>query len=66
VRDAWGRLRARVDATEHGGAPLLGVNGLALVGHGRSKAHAVRNGIATAARLAEGRMVSRLREALGK
>jgi glycerol-3-phosphate acyltransferase PlsX len=66
VKDAWARLRARVDATEHGGAPLLGVNGLALVGHGRSKAHAVRNGIATAARLASSQTVSRLREALGK
>ena len=64
VKDAWARLRARVDATEHGGAPLLGVNGLVLVSHGRSKARAVRNGIATAARLAEGHMVSRLREAL--
>jgi glycerol-3-phosphate acyltransferase PlsX len=66
VKDAWNRLRARVDATEHGGAPLLGVNGLALVSHGRSKARAVRNGIALAARLSEGRMVSRLRDALGK
>lgn len=64
VRDAWGRLRARVDATAHGGAPLLGVNGVVLVGHGRSKARAVRNGIATAARLVDGRTVSRLREAL--
>jgi glycerol-3-phosphate acyltransferase PlsX len=64
VKDAWARLRARVDATEHGGAPLLGVNGLVLVSHGRSKARAVRNGIATAARLAEGQMVSRLRDAL--
>jgi fatty acid/phospholipid biosynthesis enzyme len=42
------------------------VNGLALVAHGRSSARAVRNGIATAARLAEGRMVSRLRDALAK
>lgn len=66
VRDAWGRLRARVDATAHGGAPLLGVNGVVLVGHGRSTARAVRNGIATAARLAGGQTVSRLREALGK
>lgn len=66
VRDAWARLRARVDATAHGGAPLLGVNGVALVGHGRSKARAVRNGIATAARLAEGGTVSRLREALAE
>jgi glycerol-3-phosphate acyltransferase PlsX len=64
VKDAWARLRARVDATEHGGAPLLGVNGLVLVAHGRSKARAVRNGIATAAKLFESRTVSRLRAAL--
>lgn len=64
--EAFGAVRARLDASEHGAAPLLGLNGLALVGHGRSDARAVRNGIATAARLAEGQMVLRLREALAK
>ncbi|NQW03259.1 MAG: phosphate acyltransferase PlsX [Acidobacteria bacterium] len=64
VDDGFARLRSRVDSSEHGGAPLLGLNGLALVGHGRSDAHAVRNGIAAAARLADGQMVARLREAL--
>lgn len=64
--DAFGGVRARLDASEHGAAPLLGLNGLALVGHGRSDARAVRNGIATAARLAEGQTVARLREALAK
>jgi glycerol-3-phosphate acyltransferase PlsX len=63
-RDVFAGVRARLDSAEHGGAPLLGLNGLALVGHGRSDARAVRNGIATAARLAEGQMVARLREAL--
>jgi len=63
-RDAFTRLRHRVSAVEHGGAPLLGVNGLAVVGHGRSKASAVRNGIATAARLAISRLVPRMRAAL--
>ena len=62
--EAFGAVRARLDASEHGAAPLLGLNGLALVGHGRSDARAVRNGIATAARLAEGQVVERLREAL--
>ena len=62
--EAFTGVRARLDASEHGAAPLLGLNGLALVGHGRSDARAVRNGIATAVRLAEGQMVSRLREAL--
>lgn len=35
----------RWDYSEHGGAPLLGVNGIVIVGHGRSKAKAVKNGI---------------------
>jgi glycerol-3-phosphate acyltransferase PlsX len=64
--EAFVGVRARLDASEHGAAPLLGLNGLALVGHGRSDARAVRNGIATAARLAEGQVVARLREALAK
>jgi glycerol-3-phosphate acyltransferase PlsX len=60
----FAHVRPRLDASEHGAAPLLGLQGLALVGHGRSDARAVRNGIATAARLSEGQMVARLREAL--
>lgn len=64
AKGAFQRLLARVDAGERGGAPLLGVAGLAVVGHGRSKARAIRNGIATAARLAEEQMVVRLAEAL--
>jgi glycerol-3-phosphate acyltransferase PlsX len=45
-------FQKRVDHSEYGGVPLLGVAGLALVGHGRSTAAAVRNGIATACRYA--------------
>ena len=37
------RFRKRLDYSEYGGAPLLGVAGLCLVGHGRSSARAVRN-----------------------
>jgi glycerol-3-phosphate acyltransferase PlsX len=58
------RLKARMDAGERGGAPLLGVNGIAVVGHGRSDARAIRNGIASTLALVEGHMVARLREAL--
>ncbi len=35
----------RWDYSEHGGAPLLGVNGIVIIGHGRSKAKAIKNGI---------------------
>ena len=64
TRRVFARFRQRVDYAEYGAAPLLGVAGLALIGHGRSSARAVESGIALAARLAEGRVVERLAEAL--
>ena len=64
TRRAFARFKQRVDYAQSGGAPLLGVNGLAIVGHGRSSAQAVENGIAMAARLAEQRLTERLAEAL--
>ena len=51
-RQAFRRFRRRVDSSEYGGAPLVGLNGLCIVGHGRSSAKAVRNGVAMAARFA--------------
>ena len=62
--DGFERFRRRIDYAEHGAAPLLGLAGLALVGHGRSSAQAVESGIVMAARLAEGRIVERLAQAL--
>jgi phosphate acyltransferase len=64
TRHAYRRFRQRVDYAEYGGAPLLGVAGLAVVGHGRSSARAVANGIGYASRLAGGHVVDRLRAAL--
>ena len=49
-RQAYRRFRKRVDHSEYGGAPLLGVNGLCVIGHGRSSAKAVRNAVAMASR----------------
>jgi phosphate acyltransferase len=45
-------FRRRVDYSEYGGAPLLGVAGVVIVGHGRSSAKAVRNAVAMAYRFA--------------
>jgi glycerol-3-phosphate acyltransferase PlsX len=64
MRRAFARFRQRVDYAEYGAAPLLGVQGLALVGHGRSSSRAVGSGIAMAARLAGSRVVERLQAAL--
>ena len=61
ARRAFRRFRKRVDYSEFGGAPLLGVAGLCIVGHGRSSVKAVRNAVAMASRLASQQMVERLR-----
>ena len=60
-RRAFRRFRKRVDYSEFGGAPLLGVAGLCIVGHGRSSVKAVRNAVAMASRMAENQMLERLR-----
>ena len=52
TRRALRRFRRRVDYSEYGGAPLLGVAGVTIVGHGRSSARAVRNAVAIAYRFA--------------
>ena len=52
TRRALRHFRRRVDYSEYGGAPLLGVAGVAVVGHGRSSAKAVRNAVAMAYRFA--------------
>lgn len=59
-------FKRRVDYSEYGGAPLLGVAGLTIVGHGRSSPKAVRNAVAMAYRFASGHLIERLeRETAG-
>jgi len=52
LRGAYANLRKKIDYRRQGGAPLLGVNGVVIIGHGRSDALAVQNGIYLAGRLA--------------
>src|SRR5206468_1524123 len=59
-RQAFRRFRKRVDSAEYGGAPLVGLNGLCVVGHGRSSAKAVRNGVAMAARFVSQGLIDKL------
>ncbi|HWF83969.1 MAG TPA: phosphate acyltransferase PlsX [Vicinamibacterales bacterium] len=62
ARRALRRFRRRVDYSEYGGAPLLGVNGMVIVGHGRSSAKAVRNAVAMAYRFAANRLIERVEQ----
>lgn len=62
LRPAFRRLRTRLSYEEVGGVPLLGVNGVCIVAHGRSSAYAIKNAIRQAAQCAELRLVDRIRE----
>jgi glycerol-3-phosphate acyltransferase PlsX len=42
------RIYKKVDYTEYGGAQLLGINGVCIIGHGRSNSNAVKNAIGLA------------------
>ena len=62
LRPALRRLRSRLDYTERGGAPLLGVNGLCIIGHGRSNAAAVTSACDIAVRAAQTNVVALIRD----
>src|SRR5580765_1292464 len=62
TRRALRHFRMRVDYSEYGGAPLLGVAGVTIVGHGRSSAKAVRNAIAMAYRFVATRFIERVEQ----
>ena len=47
------RLKRRTDYAEHGGAPLLGIDGVALICHGGSNAKAMQNAVYVADRFAQ-------------
>jgi glycerol-3-phosphate acyltransferase PlsX len=48
-RSAFRAVKRRTDPEEHGGAPLLGVRGCCVIGHGKSSPVAIKNGIRVAA-----------------
>ncbi|HEM62669.1 MAG TPA: phosphate acyltransferase, partial [Chloroflexi bacterium] len=66
ARPAFKRAKRVLDYTDVGGVPLLGVNGVVLVGHGRSNAKAIKNGIGGALRAAEGGMLEAITSRLSQ
>jgi glycerol-3-phosphate acyltransferase PlsX len=66
IRPGVRRIRDRIDWREFGGAPLLGIDGVAVVAHGRSDARAFRNAIRVAKEAVEANLVGKIREAVGR
>jgi phosphate acyltransferase len=60
AKGAFADFKKRVDYTEYGGAPLLGLKGICIICHGRSNAKAVKNAIRVAAEFAAGKINDRL------
>ena len=56
----------RIDWREFGGAPLLGIDGVAVVAHGRSDARAIKNAIRVAKEAVENELVGKIRAEVGK
>ena len=63
---AFKKLRTTMDPSETGAAPLLGINGLVFVGHGRSDAKAIMNALKIAQQAVEIDLMTALCEAIQK
>ncbi len=65
-RTAFQDFKKRIDYSEYGGAPLLGVRGVCIICHGRSNANAIKNAIRVAAGFAEGSINEKIEAGLAQ
>jgi phosphate acyltransferase len=63
-KKAFDDFRKRTDYSEYGGAPLLGVRGITIIGHGRSNPNAIKNAIRVAAELNRSRVNEKIEQEL--
>jgi glycerol-3-phosphate acyltransferase PlsX len=66
MRPAFRALKRRVDYAEYGGAPLIGINGISIISHGRSSDRAIKNAIRVAAELAKSEVNKHIHEDIEK
>jgi glycerol-3-phosphate acyltransferase PlsX len=63
-RKAFADFKKKLDYSEYGGAPLLGVKGITIIGHGRSNANAIKNAIRVAAELSRAKLNEKIEREL--
>jgi len=66
MRPAFRSLKRRIDYAEYGGAPLIGINGISIISHGRSSDRAIKNAIRVAAELAKSEINKHIHEDIEK
>jgi glycerol-3-phosphate acyltransferase PlsX len=64
ARSALREVKSRLDYSEYGGAPLLGVDGVIIVGHGRSNAKAIKNMVRVGKEAVEKGMLEAIKEGI--
>jgi glycerol-3-phosphate acyltransferase PlsX len=64
AKPAFQKIKKRLDYTEYGGAPLLGVRSIVVIGHGRSNARAIRNAIRSVKEFSEHRTAERIEKGI--
>lgn len=64
ARSAFQKLKKQIDYSEYGGAPLLGVRGVTIIGHGRSNANAIKNAIRVGAELVRVKVSEKIEQEL--
>jgi phosphate acyltransferase len=64
IRPSMGKVRKMLDPSEEGAAPLLGVNGLVFIGHGRSDALAIKSAVRVAKEAAEAKVLDAIKSAI--
>ena len=66
AKNAFTAFRKRLDYSEYGGAPLLGVRGVCIICHGRSNANAIKNAIRVAKEFSEGQVNQLIEQELAR
>ncbi len=66
ARPAFNRIRRRVDTSEIGGAPLLGVNGVVIIGHGGNSAIGIKNAIQQARAAVQENVIGAIRQGIAQ
>ncbi len=65
-RKAFVEFKKRVDYTEYGGAPLLGLKGVCIVSHGSSNANAIKNAVRVASEFAQHHINAKIEQGLSR
>jgi len=64
LKTSFSRFKKELDYSEYGGAPLLGVNGVVIIGHGRSNVKAIKNAVRFAKEEVERKFIEKILEAI--